>query len=161
MLRPLKSFNLRQARHCYRIVLFICRSTEGCPSFENANSLTQTQLFKRLVHPCRFDRISRPERKVPFNSILIKVQFSCSPLARDEEGNLLPIDVYARNYVYFLQNLEAHDLQFKMQALLQLRYVDPRLVFREVAPNRTSPIVGEDDLRKELWVPHIFFANEK
>lgn len=81
--------------------------------------------------------------------------------ARDENGKLLPVDVYARNYVYFLQNLEAHDLQFKMQALLQLRYVDPRLVFREVAPNRTSPIVGEDDLRKELWVPHIFFANEK
>lgn len=81
--------------------------------------------------------------------------------ARDENGKLQPVEVYARNYVYFLQNLEAHDLQFKMQALLQLRYVDPRLVFREVAPNRTSPIVGEDDLRKELWVPHIFFANEK
>ena len=60
-----------------------------------------------------------------------------------------------------LQNLEAHDLQFKIQALLQLRYVDPRLVFKEVAPNKTTPILGEDDLRKELWVPHIFFANER
>lgn len=81
--------------------------------------------------------------------------------ARDENNHVLPVDVYARAYIYFLQNLEAHDLQFKIQALLQLRYVDPRLVFREVAPNKTTPILGEDDLRKELWVPHIFFANER
>lgn len=79
---------------------------------------------------------------------------------RDDNGHVLPVDVYARIYIYYLQNLEAHDLQFKMQALLQLRYVDPRLVFREVS-KRTNPIVGEDDLRKQLWVPHIFFANEK
>jgi Neurotransmitter-gated ion-channel ligand binding domain len=81
--------------------------------------------------------------------------------ALDDKAQLQPVKVYARAYIYYLQNLEAHDLQFKMQALLQLRYVDPRLVFREVAPNRTNPIVGEDDLRKELWVPHVFFANEK
>lgn len=80
--------------------------------------------------------------------------------ARDDKGNVAPVEVFARAYIYFLQNLEAHDLQFKMQALLQLRYVDPRLVFREVS-KRQTPIVGEDDLRKELWVPHIFFANEK
>lgn len=42
---------------------FLNRSNEACPSFENANSLTQTQLFKRLTHPCRYDRIQRPERK--------------------------------------------------------------------------------------------------
>jgi hypothetical protein len=81
--------------------------------------------------------------------------------AKDEKGHGLPVDVYTRAYIYFLQNLEAHDLQFKMQALLQYRYVDPRLVFKEVAPNRSTPIIGEDDLRKKLWVPHIFFANEK
>ena len=80
--------------------------------------------------------------------------------ARDENGNILPVDVYARAYVYFLQNLEAHDLQFKIQSLLQLRYVDPRLVFKEVAPNRTTSIMGEDDLRKDLWVPHLFFGNK-
>ncbi|KAG5676858.1 hypothetical protein PVAND_006665 [Polypedilum vanderplanki] len=125
-----------------RLQVVAAQSSEGCPSFENANSLTQTQLFKRLVHPCRFDKIQRPE-------------------PRDENGNILPVDVYARAYIYFLQNLEAHDLQFKIQALLQLRYVDPRLVFREVAPNKTTPIMGEDDLRKELWVPHVFFANER
>lgn len=50
---------------------------------------------------------------------------------------------------------------FLVDTLLQLRYVDSRLVFKEVAPNRTQSIVGEDDLRKELWVPHIFLANER
>jgi hypothetical protein len=85
---------------------------------------------------------------------------SLHKIARNEKGDVMPVQVFARAYIYYLQNLEAHDLQFKMQALLQLRYVDPRLVFKEVS-TRTIPIVGEDDLRKELWVPHIFFANEK
>ena len=60
-----------------------------------------------------------------------------------------------------MQNLEAHDLQFRMHALLQLRFVDPRLGFKEVAPNRKQPILGEKSLRDVLWTPHIFLANEK
>lgn len=46
------------------VFLLYSAQVEGCPSFENADSLTQTQLFKRLTHPCRFDRIQRPERKL-------------------------------------------------------------------------------------------------
>lgn len=60
-----------------------------------------------------------------------------------------------------MQNLEAHDLQFKVHALLQYRYVDPRLVFKEVSPNRKDPIMGEQDLKEAIWVPHVFFANER
>ena len=60
-----------------------------------------------------------------------------------------------------MQNLEAHDLQFKIHTLLQLRFVDPRLAFSTVAPNRKQPILGEKSLRERLWVPHIFFANER
>lgn len=60
-----------------------------------------------------------------------------------------------------MQNLEAHDLQFKLHALLQMRYVDPRLVFRKVAPKRSEPIVGESALRDIVWTPHIFLANER
>ena len=142
---------------------FLNRSNEACPSFENANSLTQTQLFKRLTHPCRYDRIQRPERKccsITYSLLTVIGYYFIFSTARDENGNILPVDVYARAYVYFLQNLEAHDLQFKIQALLQLRYVDPRLVFKEVAPNRTTSIMGEDDLRKDLWVPHLFFGKK-
>ena len=51
--------------------------------------------------------------------------------------------------------------QFKIHALLQLRYVDPRLVFKEVAPRRQEPIMGEMSLRNALWIPHIFLANER
>lgn len=83
-----------------------------------------------------------------------------------------------------MQNLEAHDLvslrcsahismipensnsifhsqQFKIHALIQLRFVDPRLVFREVAPNRKETIMGEKSLHDSLWTPHIFLANER
>lgn len=45
--------------------------------------------------------------------------------------------------------------------MLQLRYVDPRLVFREVAPKRADAIMGENPLRDSLWTPHIFLANER
>jgi hypothetical protein len=48
-----------------------------------------------------------------------------------------------------------------MQLLLELRYHDPRLMFSAVAPTRTSPIKGEAYLREKIWVPHIFFQNEK
>lgn len=51
--------------------------------------------------------------------------------------------------------------QFKLHALLQFRYVDPRLVFKEVSPKRKEPIMGEVSLRDALWVPHIFLANER
>lgn len=63
--------------------------------------------------------------------------------------------------VYFILFYFAHFQQFKIHALLQLRYVDPRLVFREVAPSRTKTIMGENSLRDLLWTPHIFIANER
>lgn len=113
-----------------------------CPSLDEANKLSQTQLLSRLTHGCRYDRLERP-------------------MAFAEDGTKLPVQVFARAYIYFLQNLEAHDLQFKIHALLQLRYVDSRLVFKKVAPNRTEPIMGEQSLRDVLWVPHVFLANER
>lgn len=84
-----------------------------------------------------------------------------SSTAVDEAGKVQPVDVYARAFIYFLQSVEGHYVEFGMQALLQFRYVDPRLVYKEVTPNRTDPILGEEDLRKSLWVPRVFFANEK
>lgn len=51
--------------------------------------------------------------------------------------------------------------QFKIHALLQFRYVDPRLVFKEVSPTRTEPIMGETKLKDALWVPHVFLSNER
>lgn len=116
-----------------------------CPSLEDADKLSQTQLIERLTHGCRYDKLERP------------IIYS------GEKGNrtLLPVRVSTRAYIYFMQNLEAHDLQFKIHILLQLRFVDPRLAFSTVAPSRNQPILGERQLRERLWVPHIFFANER
>ncbi|XP_023303199.2 pH-sensitive chloride channel 2 [Lucilia cuprina] len=113
-----------------------------CPPLTDADSLSQTQLLERLTHGCRYDRLERP-------------------ITYTESGSRLPVDVYVRWYVYFMQNLEAHDLQFKIHALLQLRFLDPRLTFRRVAPKRKQPILGEKQLRDHLWMPHIFLANER
>uniref|UniRef100_A0A0A1XSF6 pH-sensitive chloride channel 2 n=1 Tax=Zeugodacus cucurbitae TaxID=28588 RepID=A0A0A1XSF6_ZEUCU len=114
-----------------------------CPSLNDADELSQTQLIERLTHGCRYDRLERP------------VSYT------ESNGARLPIDVYVRAYIYFMQNLEAHDLQFKIHVLLQLRFLDPRLTFRKVAPKRKQPILGEKPLRDTLWMPHIFLANEK
>lgn len=92
---------------------------------------------------------------------LINLLLPSLPLAYDEKNQRIPVDVHARAYIYFIQNLEAHDLQFKIHALIQFRFVDPRLVFREVAPSRTAPIMGEASLRDSIWVPHVFLSNER
>ncbi|XP_067637225.1 pH-sensitive chloride channel 2 [Eurosta solidaginis] len=114
-----------------------------CPSLNDADNLSQTQLIERLTHGCRYDRLERP------------ITYT------ESGGERQPIDVYVRAYIYFMQNLEAHDLQFKIHVLLQLRFLDPRLTFRKVAPKRRQPILGEKQLRDTLWMPHIFLANER
>ncbi|XP_032594925.1 pH-sensitive chloride channel 2 isoform X2 [Drosophila grimshawi] len=113
-----------------------------CPTLANSDSLSQTQLIDRLTHDCRYDRLERPTTYT-------------------EAGARLPVDVYMRAYIYFMQNLEAHDLQFKIYALLQMRFLDPRLNFRNVSPKRLQPILGEQQLRDSIWLPHIFLANER
>jgi len=115
---------------------------EDCPTLADGDSMSQTQLLDRLTHGCRYDRLERP-------------------ITYSESGQRLPVDVYMRAYIYFMQNLEAHDLQFKIYALLQMRYLDPRLNFRNVSPKRRQPILGEQQLRDSLWMPHIFLANER
>lgn len=35
-------------------------SESDCPSLDKADSLSQTQLIKRLTHTCRYDRLERP-----------------------------------------------------------------------------------------------------
>lgn len=35
-----------------------------CPSLDEADKLSQTQLIERLTHPCRYDRLEHPKRKV-------------------------------------------------------------------------------------------------
>ncbi|XP_034668124.1 glycine receptor subunit alpha-4 [Drosophila subobscura] len=115
---------------------------EECPTLADGDNMSQTQLLDRLTHGCRYDRLERP-------------------ITYTETGTRLPVDVYMRAYIYFMQNLEAHDLQFKIYALLQMRYLDPRLNFRNVSPKRRQPILGEQQLRDSLWMPHIFLANER
>ncbi|KAH8327493.1 hypothetical protein KR067_002215, partial [Drosophila pandora] len=115
---------------------------DDCPTLADGDSFSQTQLLDRLTHGCRYDRLERP-------------------ITYSETGQRLPVDVYMRAYIYFMQNLEAHDLQFKIYALLQMRYLDPRLNFRTVSPKRKQPILGEQQLRDTLWMPHIFLANER
>ncbi|XP_070497147.1 pH-sensitive chloride channel 2-like [Chironomus tepperi] len=116
-------------------------SDPNCLPSKN-RSLTQSELFKRLTDPCRYDKIQRPQRF-------------------DANGKSLPVDVYIRAYIFYIQNLDTHNLQFTIQMRFQIRYNDQRLVFNNVGSVRTEVILGEEDLRRNLWTPHVFFVNER
>lgn len=60
-----------------------------------------------------------------------------------------------------MQNLNSDLLQFKMHALLQLSFLDKRLAFTNYAPSRKDNILGQKQMSERLWLPHIFFANER
>ncbi|XP_053950088.1 pH-sensitive chloride channel 2-like [Anastrepha ludens] len=119
-------------------------TTTNCPSLQNADSLSQTQLIFRLTSPCRYDRFERP-CPVPENKCLVEK----------------PTDVYVRLYIYAIKITDANNLDFNIFGFLQLRYFDFRLAFEGYAPNRVQPIYGETQLRERLWVPPILFANEQ
>ncbi|XP_022215470.2 pH-sensitive chloride channel 2 [Drosophila obscura] len=112
---------------------------EDCPSLANASYMQHSQLIQTLTHVCRYDRLERP-------------------IEYDTDGKRLPIVVKTRIYVYFLQNLNSDLLQFKMHALLQLRFQDKRLAYQTF---QRGDILGQKHLSERLWLPHIFFANER
>ncbi|XP_017065279.1 LOW QUALITY PROTEIN: pH-sensitive chloride channel 2 [Drosophila eugracilis] len=127
----------------YSVSINLSQSTvNNCPSLENAASLTQMELLTRLTADCRYDKM------VP-------------PTVYNAEGEEVPMDIYARFYIYVMKDLDSSDLQFLVQGLLQLRYTDPRLAFSSYLPNRRQPIMGEAGIKKMLWVPHIFLTNEE
>lgn len=49
---------------------------------------------------------------------------------------------------------------FKLHFLLQLRWTDQRLAYSLYSPDRTK-IIGENDLRQRIWVPHLYMSNEQ
>ena len=78
--------------------------------------LSQTQLLQRLTHGCRYDRLERPIGLLFLDIIPILLKFSFNFfffIAYNEHGIRLPVNVHARAYIYFMQNLEAHDLVSK------------------------------------------------
>ncbi|XP_013199982.1 pH-sensitive chloride channel 2 isoform X1 [Amyelois transitella] len=108
-----------------------------CPSLDNGDSYTQSEFLSRLANECRYDRLLLPT----YNT-------------RDT------VYVHASSYVYFIQPAEAHDLNFKLHFLLQLRWVDKRLAYYRFSPKRIN-IIGENDLRDRIWVPHLYMSNEQ
>ncbi|GBP41958.1 Glycine receptor subunit alpha-3 [Eumeta japonica] len=107
-----------------------------CPPLEgNMDTLTQSEFMSVLTNECRYDRL------------LLPVTYK-------------ELEVHASAYIYFIQPAEAHDLNFKLHFLLQLRWTDPRLAYVLYSPKRQK-IIGENDLRQRIWVPHLYMSNEQ
>ncbi|XP_037965200.2 pH-sensitive chloride channel 2 [Plutella xylostella] len=131
----------------YLVLVLVCKSSGAlaqndslaaeCPPPENGDSLTQSEFLSRLAHECRYDRLLLPTYQT---------------------GGV--VYVHASAYVYFIQPAEAHDLNFKLHFLLQLRWTDERLAYKLLSPHRTK-IIGESDLRQKIWVPHLYMSNEQ
>ncbi|TDG50439.1 hypothetical protein AWZ03_003028 [Drosophila navojoa] len=136
------SYSATNSSPYFQVSLNLSESTtKSCPSLLDGDSLSQTELIRRLTDLCRYDRLQ-------------------PPITVNATGDIQPIGVNARFYIYALKDLDSNDLQFMLQGLLQLRYNDTRLAFGSYAPTR-APIVGDGSLRSMLWVPHIFLANEQ
>ncbi|XP_028043941.1 glycine receptor subunit alphaZ1-like [Bombyx mandarina] len=108
-----------------------------CPSLDSGDSFTQSEFLSRLANECRYDRLLLPTYQT---------------------GDV--VYVHASAYVYFIQPAEAHDLNFKLHFLLQLRWTDPRLAYTLYSPKR-SKIIGENVLKQRIWVPHLYMSNEQ
>ncbi|KAI5651857.1 neurotransmitter-gated ion-channel ligand binding domain-containing protein [Phthorimaea operculella] len=108
-----------------------------CPALEGGDKYTQSEFVSRITDECRYDRLLLPTY---------------------ETGET--VYVHASSYVYFIQPAEAHDLNFKLHFLLQLRWTDKRLAYQLYSPQRTK-IIGEKDLRDKMWVPHLYMSNEQ
>lgn len=99
----------------------------------NLDSLTQDQFFAVLTNECRYDKLIKPLTDGPLNMTM-----------QIEIGHIEAIE----------------HLQFKMHMLVQYRYIDHRLKYEHVSPNR-EPLIGEDKLREKIWIPHIILRNER
>lgn len=162
-----------------------------CPTLELADNLSQSQLLERLTHSCRYDRLERPKGKFMAFAALDEVSVSYLYFPLFVLGDNKPVEVScARIFtlyktwkrmiswvnlpliiliavkanlltIHFITHIWFSLQQFKIHILVQLRYVDARLAFKNIAPSRTDPIVGESSFMSRLWFPHLFLANEK
>lgn len=105
-----------------------------CPPLEpSMDHLTQEEFTSKLTDSCRYDRLIKPITNGP-------------------------LQVYLQVDMRHIENID--QLQFKTHLLVQLRYVDNRLRYEHLSPNRGF-ILGEEPLRSRIWVPHLIVRNEK
>ncbi|KAF5280509.1 hypothetical protein FQA39_LY18031 [Lamprigera yunnana] len=106
----------------------------SCPVLEgDLDKFSVNQFITRLTHECRYDKVTRPPMKDPLNVTL-------------------QVDI---------MHIEAvEQLQFKMHMLVQYRYIDYRLQYEDISPNR-GVMLGEEVLKNKIWIPHIVLTNEK
>ncbi|XP_066261820.1 pH-sensitive chloride channel 2-like [Euwallacea similis] len=109
-------------------------ATDTCPALDtDMDKLTQEEFLSRLTDSCRYDHVARPPSDLP-----LQVTFQ--------------IDV---------QHIESVDnRQFKSHLLVQLHFRDNRLNFVDLSPNRGA-IVGQEMVKAQIFVPHLFIKNEK
>ncbi|CAH1100562.1 unnamed protein product [Psylliodes chrysocephalus] len=115
-------------------VIAVLPPVDDCPNLSTIPDLdltTQEEFSTILTDTCRYDRFIKPP------------------------------DHLVVNFRFDMTHIESADyLQLKAHMLVQLRYRDERLRYKEVSPRREI-IIGEQALRNKLWVPHIIMANEK
>ncbi|KAL7294395.1 hypothetical protein TKK_0012400 [Trichogramma kaykai] len=112
--------------------------TEYCRNLSAIESMTQTELIQELTNECRYDKMIRPPGEINVND---------------------PVKVWARAYIYTIKSNMAKTLQFAVQLMLQFRYVDTRLRYKDIAPNRDK-IIGGKKIHDWIWTPSVYVANE-
>nr|XP_022910863.1 glycine receptor subunit alphaZ1-like [Onthophagus taurus] len=112
------------------------KTLRDCPDMNfDLDGITQNQFSKLLTNECRYDKLTKPQT---INGKALNVS--------------VKIDI---------KHIEAIDqLKFRMDMIMQYKYMDPRLNFEQLSPNRTT-MIGRDILTGRIWVPHLMVLNEK
>ncbi|KAJ8680426.1 hypothetical protein QAD02_016213 [Eretmocerus hayati] len=113
--------------------------TESCRNISVSGALTQTELLQELTLDCRYDKMLRP------------------PGENNEQD---PVKVWSRAYIYTIKSNMAKTLQFDVHMMLQFRYRDSRLKYKDIAQN-TTQILGGPSAHDLIWTPSVYVANER
>ncbi|XP_060522302.1 pH-sensitive chloride channel 2 [Cylas formicarius] len=121
---------------CFLIMWHVARASNSteCPALEGPlDHLTQDELLSKLTAACRYDRLVKPPTEDPLR---VELQIN----------------------IKYIESVD--NLQFKAHVLVQIRFRDERLRYDRLSPNRAN-LIGQETLRKKIWVPHLVVKNEK
>lgn len=119
----------------------------------NIDDLTQNQFSLILTNDCRYDKLTKPHSDGPLK---VGLQIHVRHIEAIEHLVSLPSLILNKNVYNIFHILQ----QIKVHILVQYSYVDERLKYDTLSPNR-GHMLGEDVLKNRIWVPHVILGSER
>ncbi|XP_054290048.1 pH-sensitive chloride channel 2-like [Macrosteles quadrilineatus] len=121
---------------CFYAIVTTGTSVMTCSALKVDDTTSVSQLISLLTDTSHYDVMVRPTTQY---------------------GG--PLLISSRVHVYYLQMSHSTKLQFKLQMLVQFRWHDDRLMYKNISS--LAEIVGQDLLLEKIWFPHVFVSTEQ